>query len=112
MKKISYKEAAFIRNYKRKHYFEKYCCNWYIEKKNANCGYMKLYMKKWIYAILFIPFHVLSFFYCMWDGGIKEMSLCPRMVTYDDVVGYTYNKDTTTSFGRFQEVWDKYYEKN
>ena len=106
MKKISYDEAAFIRRYKKKHRFEMYFCNWYIEKKNPNCGYMKLYMKKWVYMLLFIPIHVLTFLYCLWDGGIKEMSFHPRMMTYDNITGLTCDNDETTEFGRFKIIWE------
>ena len=109
MKKISYNEAAFIRRYgyEKKHYFEKYFCNWYIEKESPNNGHMKLYMKKWVYMILFIPVHVFAFLYYLWDGGIKEMFLYPRMVTDDNITGSIRNNDETTRFGRFNIVWER-----
>lgn len=112
MKKIKYEDAAFIRSYKKHHWFEKYFCNWFIDLQNPNSGVMKLYMKRGMYAILFLPEHLVMFGYCLWDGGIKEFRFNSRMMICDTVVGLTSDNDDSTSFGRFKMVWEKYNEKD
>lgn len=108
MKKIRYEDAAFIRSYKKHHWFEKYFCNWFIDLENPNCGVMKLYMKRGIYAILFLPMHLIVLGCCLWDGGIKEFQINPRMMKHNTIVGLTSDNDNSTSFGRFKMVWEKY----
>lgn len=108
MKKIKYEDAAYIRRYKKHHWFEKYFCNWFIDLKNPNSGVMKLYMKRGIYAILFLPMHLIVLGCCLWDGGIKEFQINPRMMKHNTIVGLTSDNDDSTSFGRFKMVWEKY----
>ena len=107
MKKISYEDAVYIKNYKKNHWFEKYFCNWFINMKSPTCGEMKLYMKKWVYILLFIPIHLIVFGYCLWDGGIREFEINSRMLHFDNIIGLTYNNDDSTSCGRFKKVWEK-----
>lgn len=107
MKKISYKEAAYIRRYKKNHFGEKYLCNWYIEKNNSCSGTMRLYVKWWAYILAFIPVHLIQMVWCMWDGGLKEFGIEPRMCNYSNIVGISKD-DSSTEFGRFKEVWEKH----
>jgi len=37
------------------------------------------------YLLLFIPLHILQFFYCCWDGGLKEFEIQPRFLSYDEL---------------------------
>lgn len=108
MKKIKYEDAAFIRSYKEHHWFEKWFCNWFINLQNPNSGIMKLYMKRWMYAILFLPMHLIVFGWCLWDGGIKDFKIEPRMMNFDTVTGLTSDNDESTYFGRFKMIWEKY----
>lgn len=108
MKKIKYEDAAYIRSYKKNHWFEKYFCNWFIELQNPNSGIMKLYMKRWLYILLFIPMHCIVFGLCLWDGGIKDFRINSRMMHCDTVVGLTCDNDDSTMFGRFKMIWEKY----
>lgn len=32
-------------------------------------------IKPWLFALLFVPEVVCQFFYCLWDGGLREFSL-------------------------------------
>ena len=90
MKKISYKDFAYLMNYKRRHPFIKYCCNCYLEERDASV--LLTAKVKWpVYILLFVPVHIIIFFYCLWDGGIKEYDMWERTMTsfhlytiYDD----------------------------
>lgn len=108
MKKIKYEDAAFLRSYKKPHWVEKWLCNWFIDLKNPNAGIMKLCMKRWIYVILFIPMHLITFGCCLWDGGIKDFEIISRMMSCYTVTGLTSDNDKSTYFGRFKMVWEKY----
>lgn len=78
--KISYKDFAYLMNYKKHHPFIKYCCNCYVIERDANV-FMSAKVKLWIYILLFIPVHLLIFFYSLWDGGIKSCEVWERTVT-------------------------------
>ena len=81
MKKISYKDFAYLMNYKTRHPFIKYCCNCYLEERDASA--LLTSKVKWpLYILLFIPVHIIIFFYCLWDGGIKEYDIWERTITY------------------------------
>ena len=108
MKKIKYEDAAYIRSYKEHHWFEKWFCNWFIDLQNPNTGIIKLYMKRWMYAILFLPIHLIVFGSCLWDGGIKDFRIEPRMLIRDTITGLTSNNDESTYFGRVKIIWEKY----
>ncbi len=106
MMKIKYEDAAYIRRYKKPHIFEKYFCNWFLVNRSKSSGGMRMYVKWWAYIILFIPVHIAKAFAYMWDGGLKDFSIEPR-VHYSNIVGLS-NSGPNTNFGRFKEVWDKY----
>lgn len=108
--KIKYEDAAYIRRYKKAHWGEKYFCYWILKNRNDNYGHMNLYIKWWVYVLLFIPMVILNAMMCMWDGGLKEFSIEPRCAIRNNIVGLTTD-GSETEFGRFKEVWDKY-EKN
>lgn len=109
--KIKYEDAAYIRRYKKNHLMERLVCTWYIQKINEVSGRMELYAKWWFYLLTFIPLHIFKLFACMWDGGLKEFEFESRKTTYSTIIGFT-NDDSNTEFGRFKEIWEKYYEKN
>lgn len=105
--KITYKEAAYIRRYKKKHFMEKHFCDWNLVMVNDCSGYMRLYIKWWFYILIFIPAHILKMFLCMWDGGLKHFCLESRECNYSCVVG-SPTDGADSEFGRFKEIWDKY----
>lgn len=43
--------------------------------KDNNGFHFKSRIKPWLFALLFLPEMVCQFFYCLWDGGLKEFSL-------------------------------------
>ena len=109
--KIKYDDAAYIRRYKKRHIFEKYFCNWFLVNKRENYGYMRMYVKWWAYIILFVPVHIVKICACIWDGGLKDFRIESRCASYSNIVGLTTD-GPETEFGRFKEIWGKYYEKN
>lgn len=34
------------------------------------------------YLLMFIPVHIFKFFWCLWDGGLKEFDIEGRFITY------------------------------
>ena len=111
MMKIKYEDAAYIRKYNKRHIFEKYFCNWFLVNRSKSCGHMRMYVKWWAYIILFIPVHIVKVCAYIWDGGLKDFKVEPRCVHYSNIVGLS-NDGSNTEFGRFKEIWEKYYEKN
>lgn len=103
MKKISYIDAAYILNYKQRHLREKYLCNWYMELRNCNVGFMECRLKWWTYILLFVPVHILKFLYCLWDGGIKEFEIESRTLHQLNIVGGPNDGDET-QFGRLKII--------
>ena len=80
MKKISYKDFAYLMNYELRHPFIKYCCNCYVIERDASV--ILTAKVKWIfYILLFIPIHIIIFLYSLWDGGIKNFELWERTIT-------------------------------
>ena len=78
--KISYKDFAYLMNYEMRHPFIKYCCNCYAIERDASV--ILTAKVKWLfYILLFIPVHILIFFYCLWDGGIKDFGRWERTMT-------------------------------
>ena len=77
--KISYSDWAHIRNYKKVHWMECVCCFFRLSKVD---GCFRVDSKAYLiaYMILFIPAVVLTFFACLWDGGLKTFELPTRWV--------------------------------
>lgn len=45
----------------------------------------------WVgYFLMFIPIHIFKFFWCLWDGGLKEFEIEGRNITYH----YLYESDS------------------
>ena len=80
MKKISYKDFAYLMNYELRHPFIKYCCNCYTIERDADV-ILTARVKRLIYILLFIPIHIIIFSHCLWDGGIKSFELWEPTIT-------------------------------
>lgn len=106
MKKISYNDAAYIMRRNKKHWCEKYLCNWYIEMKNNNEGYIECRAKWWAYALLFIPVHLFLVFAYMWEEGLKNYTFEPRTLHHYYTCGSSKDGDET-QFGRLKIIWNQ-----
>ena len=58
-------------------------CKYTLEEKANGSYYRRQYLGWPIYLILFIPAHILQFFYCAWDGGIKYFEFQGRYINGD-----------------------------
>ena len=66
--------------------------NYYIEKiENSEIRYI-VKMKIPLFAVLFIPAHVVIFLMCVWDGGIKEFQFCDNEILRERLNVWNYSK--------------------
>lgn len=105
-KKISYDDAAFILNWKHRHFFEHYCCRWFLRLNNGNEGYLEGRVNPFIYGLFFLPECLLCFLYCLWDGGIREFEF-PSFVVHSYVFCGLSNEGSETIFGRMKIIYNK-----
>lgn len=104
MKRVSYDDIRYIGRYKRDSFFERYFCNWYISMSNQNEGWIKCEIKWWFYLITFIPFCLIIFIGCLWDGGIKNFGIEPRTIHHYNITGLIKEGDET-QFGRLKLIY-------
>ena len=74
--------------------------------KNANSGNIKCVCKWWIHALLFIPFCLIHFVWCLWDGGLKEFYVESPTVYSWNITGLSNDKENT-QFGRLKIVYER-----
>ena len=108
MKKIKHSEAAYILCWKRPHLFVKYCCIWKIGMNEPITGRIVCNMRWWMYVLLFIPMHIIKFNLCLWDGGIKNFCIEPRIIHNYNIIGGLTIDDERTKFGRLKIIWKKH----
>lgn len=66
--------------------------NYYIEKtENSEIRYI-VKMKIPLFAVLFIPAHVVIFLMCVWDGGVKEFRFCDNEILRERLNVWNYSK--------------------
>lgn len=103
MKKITYAEAAYILNYEKTHFIEKYLCEHEL-KVDMNEGTITCDVKKWFYIITLPIVILFTFFNCLYDGGLKEFEIEGRRV-------YSWNdcnikRDFETRYDRMKKVFE------
>ena len=85
MKKITYKDLATLRSYKKNHLLERIGCNHYITDETTYSVRVITKVKWPVYVALFIPACVLQAVSLVWDGGLKQFSIEPRTIRNDVV---------------------------
>ena len=105
-KQITYEDAAFILKYEKHHWFLHWFCDWFAQMYNNNEGAISCYLKWWAYILLFLPYCITQFFYLLWDGGIKDFEILPRLANFYHMTGSTLEGDET-QFGRLKIVYNK-----
>lgn len=75
VRKISYDNWADIRRYKEFHRDEAIGYKFYLYHFENDVYQARAIGKWWVYILLFIPAHILNFFYCLWDGGLRDFSI-------------------------------------
>lgn len=74
MKKISYEDYNWIGNKSVSHWIAR-MCKYELWKDGGGNYLIDIYVNLPIYILLCIPVHVVEFFRCAWDGGLKHF--CP-----------------------------------
>ena len=110
MIKINYEEAAYILNYSLPHNFERFFCNYYLTRKNANNYTISCYAKWWLYILTFPITTIILLFTYLWDGGLKEFEFINREIyVWGGCGGFNTLLDPNkTRFGRMEQIWNKY----
>lgn len=104
-KRITAKDWTFIGKF---NHAAKWCrplCSHYLEKENDNAFKRTQKIGWFMYAILFIPVHLLQVFVLLWDGGLKEFIILERNL------GSDYITSDTEAFKRAEQVWQRINKK-
>lgn len=96
-KKITQKEWEYIDEYNYATKWGRKLCNYYLIKEENYGFHRKQTIKLPVYILFFIPFIVGQFFYCCWDGGIKDFELP------DFTLGVQHFIDNSKA----NEIWNK-----
>ena len=116
-RKISYADYMMLGNIKKPSLAECLFCKHYLEHypetKNGIVRTLESYafvrqMRLWAYVLLFIPAHVLEFFHCLWDGGLREFApfIYKNMISRYQF--YATDRDIAPStFNKCEEMWNK-----
>lgn len=82
--RISYKEAAYILNYKKKHTFQKLTCAHKLMYDEEHDRFLLTCNITWpMFVLLYVPALILDFFSSAWSCGIKYVTpLSRRMFGY------------------------------
>ena len=99
--KFSYRQFAEICNYKKDHKSERLTRNFWLSKKSDVIFYIEEEVRLSIFILLFIPDIIITFFYCVWDGGLREFELPSRHIKGSTI--YSGCK----GFDICQKIWDK-----
>ena len=79
MKKISYEDYNWIGNKSVSHWIAR-MCKYELRKDGGGNYYIDIYVNLPVYILLCIPVHVVEFFRCLWDGGLKTFAPVSRFI--------------------------------
>lgn len=99
-KKISLKDWTYIG---KCNYAVKWCrplCSYTLIKKDETTYTRCQKLGLFAYILLFIPAHLIQFFECLWDGGLREFTIIKREIGQDHVFKHH------TAFERAEQVWN------
>lgn len=100
-KKITRNEWNYIGKYNHGAKWIRPFCSYTI-KENGGGDYIRQVKIGWpLFLALFIPLHIVKFFLCVWDGGLKEFEFESRNLGYDELY---YGSD---SWKRAKEILEK-----
>ena len=107
--KISYLDAAYIQNLKiKKNIRTMRLFNWQLNPCEAN-GYLLTGHMKTSVKILFFPIVIIiSFFYCLYDGGLKEFPGAVHNAFDDSLPCREYpNNYEDSRYARMKKIYEK-----
>ena len=58
-------------------------CKYSLEEADGGDYIRRIKIGIFLYSILFLPIHIYKFFWCIWDGGLKEFEFEGRNLGYD-----------------------------
>lgn len=102
--KITWKEAAYILN--KKNTRGMFCFNWSIEERENDTLALVSKMKM-IYKIILFPIGIImSFFYCLFDGGLKDFfdTAIHCLDNPSPTYGYSCDKKYDSIYSRMLEI--------
>lgn len=103
-KRISRKEWEYIGKYNPAAKWLRPLCSYTLVKESDN-EFIRVCRISWpVYLLIFIPVHLVQFFYCMWDGGLKEFEIEGRHLGYDNIKEHGANEG---AYPKAKEIWEK-----
>lgn len=103
-KRISRKEWEYIGKYNPAAKWLRPLCSYTLVKESDN-EFIRVCRISWpVYLLIFIPVHLIQFFYCMWDGGLKEFEIEGRHLGYDNIKEHGTNEG---AYPKAKEIWEK-----
>lgn len=103
-KRISRKEWEYIGKYNPAAKWLRPLCSYTLEKESDN-EFIRVCRVSWpVYLLIFIPVHLVQFFYCMWDGGLKHFEFEKRLLGYDYIEERGVNEG---AYPKAKEIWEK-----
>ena len=104
MKKISYKDYNYIGNKSTSDWITRFCT--YELRKDCRNNYLiDIYVGLPVYILLCIPVHVVEFFRCAWDGGLKTFAPVSRYI------GNEFLGDGSQRWEKANEIFEKGVDK-
>lgn len=105
-KNITLKDWTYIGQYNPARKWLRPLCSYSLEQLEDG-GFRRIIKIGLIpYLLMFIPLHLLQALCCMWDGGLKEFEIEPRLLGYDDF--HETWGGNRGAFPRAKEIWEKH----
>jgi hypothetical protein len=107
--KISYLDAAYIQNLKiKKNILSMRLFNWQLNSCEAHGYLLTGRMKTSVKVLLFPVVAVVSFFYCLYDGGLKEFPGAVHNAFDDSLPCREYpNNYEDSRYARMKKIYEK-----
>lgn len=83
MKRLTLEKWNMISKYNHAAKWLRPFCKYTLTKTDEEKYRHDQYIPLWLYLLFFIPSNIAMFFYCIWDGGLKEFELPPRYLGGD-----------------------------
>lgn len=108
-KKISYKDAAYIRKNSKPNFAFKYLCSHTLTDgtEGGHCYTIKSMVKMPFFLLLFLPIAIANVFVCMWDGGLKEYELPTQRVISSWTMYVCDAKYENSMYNKMKKVWER-----
>lgn len=99
-KRISLKDWTYIG---KGNYAAKWCrslCTYTLIKQDDMTFIREQKLDLFMYILMFLPMHLLQFFECLWDGGLREFTILKREL------GRDYIEKQQAAFERANQIWN------